>query len=711
MKLRILSLLTVLTLLFSAIAVTATQPPIETILKDVKNGKWYTDAVNTVFEEGIMQGKGSEIVGGNIHVTFAPFDNMTRAELVTILSRLAGADTTGLGATLTFKDTKKTAWYADAVGWSVSAGLVTGYDDNTFRPNAQVLRQELAVLFARFLDASSIVLPNVETPITFTDAKKIPSWAAEGVEVMRLTGIVGGDDKGNFNPKKSANRAEIAVILTRYLAALENAVDPMHAKFADINNLVTKDMGKIAINLYLYERFTDYGHTNSVSEQLLPQMWLSTDVYEMVTTAEELVNINESIVHGNSAADEEKGAFFIKAASFFIRNKNTGEVTETKNLGFKINRNITPKDANLTFDEGLDPDVWFEMKELAYGGMESVNTFDTSRFAKAFAKLIANEPVTIGYIGGSITQGAVSGVQREHSWARVSYEWFQSFFSNSNVKYVNAGIGGTPSEYGNFRAEPHLLSYDPDIIFIEFSVNDSSSSETHRESYEALLRRSLNDENAPAVALVISALADDKAVSRAEEFASYYELPIINVDKAIEYGVAEGAFTMKEYAPDGIHPYEWGHKLMGDMVIAKMLSIFSATGSQNPNPTINPVPEKPLSGCTFDNLKYLGIDDLTSEQIGTFTLIEGSADGTPGTHEDKASLYGENGAKMSFTVEAKNLVMLFDCESMTVTINGVTSEITNSYDFKELYISDTTETLNVEIVAHTDTTIFGFSYN
>ena len=73
MKLKILALLTVFALLFSAIAVTATPPPIETILKDVKNGKWYTDAVNTVFEEGIMQGKGSEIVGGNIHVTFAPF--------------------------------------------------------------------------------------------------------------------------------------------------------------------------------------------------------------------------------------------------------------------------------------------------------------------------------------------------------------------------------------------------------------------------------------------------------------------------------------------------------------------------------------------------------------------------------------------------------------------------------------------------------------
>ena len=704
MKLKILALLTVFALLFSAIAVTATQPPIETILKDVKNGKWYTDAVNTVFEEGIMQGKGSEIVGGNIHVTFAPFDNMTRAELVTILSRLAGADTTGLGDALTFKDTKKTAWYADAVGWSVSAGLVTGYDDNTFRPNAQVLRQELAVLFARFLDASSIVLPNVETPITFTDAKKIPSWAAEGVEVMRLTGIVGGDDKGNFNPKKSANRAEIAVMLTRYLAALENAVDPMHAKFADINNLVTKEMGKIAINLYLYERFTDYGHTNSVSEQLLPQMWLSTDVYEMVTTAEELVQINESIVHGNSAADEEKGAFFIKPASFFIRNKKTGEVTETKNLGFKINRIVTPEDTNLVFDSGLDATVYEEMVSRTHTA-----TGNVARFAKAFAKAKAGESITVGYIGGSITQGAVSGIRRQHSWAHVSHEWLQKQFPNSDIKYVNAGIGGTPSEYGNFRAEPHLLSYDPDIIFIEFSVNDNSSHEPHRESYEALLRRSLNDENAPAVALVISALADDNAVARVKEFSDYYEVPVVNVDLGINYGIDEGHFTWKEYAPDGIHPYEWGHKIMGDMVINMLKNIMDEVDGTSDE--IEAVPEKPLSGCTFDNLKFLGIDDLTTAQIGTFTLNEGSADGTPGTYEDKASLYGENGAKMSFTVEAKNLVMLFDCESMTVTINGVTSEITNSYDYKELYTSNTTETLNVEIVAHTDTTIFGFSYN
>jgi len=711
MKKRILSILITASLLLASISVFATSPASEVIFTDVKKGKWYTDAVNTVFEEGIMQGKSSEIVNGDEHIVFAPLANMTRAELVTILSRLYFADTDGLGKQLTFKDTKKKAWYADAVGWAVSKGLVNGYDDNTFRPNANVSRQELAVLLARFLKTSLINLPELDNPSAFTDAKKIPKWAREGAEVMRLTGIVGGDENGNFNPTQSATRAEIAVMLTRYLTALDKAEDPMFAKFAEIGNLVTKEMGKISINLYLYERFTDYGHANSVSDQLLPQMGLNPAKYKMVANAEQLVTLNEAIVHGNSAADEEVGEFFIKSAAFFIRNNETGETTETKPLSFKINRNISPKDTNLVFNDGLDSLVWYDMKELACSDTDSLGSIDLSRFTKFFYKMSSGEDVTVGYIGGSITQGAVSGVQREHSWARISHEWLQYNYPDSDVKYVNAGIGGTPSDYGNFRAEPHLLSYDPDLIFIEFSVNDSSSREDHRESYEALLRRALNDEKAPAVVLVISALADDKAVERVEEFASYYGVPYVNVDKAIEYGVEAGAYTMKEYAPDGIHPYEWGHKLMGAMVIDEMMRILTKIIATGTDDTFKPVPENTLSGCTFDNLKFIGADDLTKDQIGSFIVIEGSADGTAGTYEDKSYLHGENDVKMSFTVEAKNLAVLHDCESMTVTINGEVIEITDEYDFKVLYTSDTVKTLNVEIVAHANTNIYGFSYN
>ena len=706
MKKKILSVLTLFALLFSTIAVTATQPPTETTFTDVKNGKWYTDAVNTVYEEGIMQGKDSEIVNGNLHVVFAPLDNMTRAELVTILSRLSFADTEGLGQTLTFKDTKKSAWYADAVGWAVSKGLVTGYEDNTFRPNAQVLRQELAVLFARFLAANSIVLPNVETPVTFTDAKKIPSWAAEGVEVMRLTGIVGGDDKGNFNPKKSANRAEIAVMLTRYLAALENAVDPMHEKLENINSLTEKFMNKILIKLYNYERFTDYGFKNSVSEQVLPQLGLSTDVYEMVSTKTAIVNVNDGSTHSVYAGgDDVTEPFFIKAAPFFIRNKVTGEVTETKNLGFVIRKIKTVPIEPEEFDVFMDRGVYEEMKDISL-----VSTGNIARFAKAFAKAEKGESITVGYIGGSITQGAISGAQRQHSYAHVTHEWLQNQFPNTEVKYVNAGIGGTPSEFGNFRAEPHLLSHNPDIIFIEFSVNDNAENAVHRETYEALVRRSLNDENAPAVALIVSALASEKASANAKEVSDHYGLPIVNIDYAIDLGIEKGEFTIKEYAPDGIHPYEWGHRVMADMIINMFEKIMAlAKTATDSDLTVTSVPEKTLTPCNYDNLMFLDHDDFTDAQKKDWELIEDTGWDSP--YNGTIALTGTAGDKLSFTVEAKNLIFLTQGFTGDITVNGNTITANDLGDYQMLYSSDTATTLTVELTATADSVINGFSYN
>ncbi|MBQ8524301.1 MAG: S-layer homology domain-containing protein [Clostridia bacterium] len=690
MKKRILSLLITVSLMLSAV-VFVSAADTDLPFTDVKAGKWYSDAVATVYAEGIMEGKSEGV--------FAPFENMTRAQLVTILSRLANADTAGCADTLTFKDTKKSAWYADAVGWSVTAGLVNGYDDNTFRPNAQVLRQELAVLFARFLTANSISLPNVENPVTFTDANKIPSWAAEGVEVMRLTGIVGGDNNGNFNPKKSANRAEIAVMLTRYLAALENAVDPMHEKLENINSLTEKFMNKILIKLYNYERFTDYGFKNSVSEQVLPQLGLSTDVYEMVSTKTAIVNVNDGSTHSVYAGGDDV------TEPFFIRNKVTGEVTETKNLGFVIRRIKTVPIEPEEFDVFMDRGVYEKMKDISL-----VSTGNIARFAKAFAKAEKGESITVGYIGGSITQGAISGAQRQHSYAHVTHEWLQNRFPNTEVKYVNAGIGGTPSEFGNFRAEPHLLSHNPDIIFIEFSVNDNAENAVHRETYEALVRRSLNDENAPAVALIVSALASEKASANAKEVADHYGLPIVNIDYAIDLGIEKGEFTIKEYAPDGIHPYEWGHRVMAGMITNMLENVMALTKTAtDAELTVTAVPEKTLTPCNFDNLMYLDHDDFTDAQKKDWELVEDNGWDSP--YKGTIALTGTAGDKLSFTVEAKNLIFLTQGFTGDITVNGNTITVNDLGDYQMLYSSDTATTLTVELTASADSVINGFSYN
>lgn len=667
---------------------------------DVKLGKWYSDAVITVYENGIMEGMSKRV--------FAPFDNMTRAQLVMILSRIADADVTGCASSLNFKDVKKKYWYSDAIGWAVSEGLVTGYSDNTFKPDDKVLRQELAVLFARFLDSRSISLPEVSDPASFTDSSLIPKWAADGIEKMRLTGIVTGDELGRFNPTSSATRAEIAMMLVRYLNGIENAEDPMYAKFENIKELVRLESGKIAIDLYLYERFTDCGHENSVSEQLLPQMGLDTDVYEMVTSSDSLVSINETITHSHMAHEEEADKLFYKSAKFFIRNKQTGECTETKSLGFTITRHVTADDEHSSFDSGLTEKLYSEMMEKSLH-----STGNIARFAQVFAKAERGEDITVGYIGGSITQGAISGTTRQHCWARIAYQWLQRQFPDITVNYVNAGIGGTCSNYGLFRSEAHLFSYEPDIVFIEFSVNDGGSADGLCQYYETLIRRALGADNSPAVALIISETAPDVSIAREYRLAEYYGLPVVNVDEAIDYGISSGEFTFKEFAPDGVHPYEWGHRVMADMLINMYEAVMALADNASADElTVQPIPESTLCECSFTGLSYIGVDELPYAELGTWSLETLEYSDRCYIGDYTAVLTGKAGDTMSFKLRASSVTLLFDSANATVSVNGVkVSEMNDSYDFKTVYESDSEQELTVVISATGDCAIRAVVYN
>jgi len=206
---RIISALLCAVMLLATLTVGSSAKETALPFKDVKKTKWFYDAVKTVYDAGFMNGKTND--------RFSPNDTMTRAELVVLLSRLADADVMGKGELLTFKDTKNKAWYADAVGWSVGAGLVNGYEDNTFRPNAPIVRQELAALLIRFFAYVKFELPAGDGGGKFADDASIAKWAKKDVYALRKTGLVEGDDAGNFNPGKTAKRAEVATITMRML--------------------------------------------------------------------------------------------------------------------------------------------------------------------------------------------------------------------------------------------------------------------------------------------------------------------------------------------------------------------------------------------------------------------------------------------------------------------------------------------------------------
>ncbi len=180
--------------------------------KDVGAKKWFYEAVKYVYDGGLMNGTTAD--------KFEPNAQLSRAMFITILGRLAGAETKESNV---FPDIKKNSWYSGYVGWAVEAGVVKGYDDGTFKPNKSLSRQEMAVAVDRFITYLDCRMTQEGGMWNFSDQKKVASWAKDSLAVLRNSGVIEGDQNGNFNPKNNITRAEAATIIMKLQKAIANA--------------------------------------------------------------------------------------------------------------------------------------------------------------------------------------------------------------------------------------------------------------------------------------------------------------------------------------------------------------------------------------------------------------------------------------------------------------------------------------------------------
>lgn len=184
--------------------------------KDVKEKSWYYSAVFEAYKSGVIEGKSDSF--------FAPMDNVTRAELVAILARIKNVNVDGFAEKNSFTDVKSDAWYADYVGWASDRGLVNGYGDGSFRPNAPIKREEMAKLLVNYIKSVSmfrLLPPKDETAPPFADADSVSAWATESVDSLRLTGFVRGDENGSFKPRANTTRAEVATLIPKLIYVVE----------------------------------------------------------------------------------------------------------------------------------------------------------------------------------------------------------------------------------------------------------------------------------------------------------------------------------------------------------------------------------------------------------------------------------------------------------------------------------------------------------
>lgn len=203
-----------------------------------------------------------------------------------------------------------------------------------------------------------------------------------------------------------------------------------------------------------------------------------------------------------------------------------------------------------------------------------VNPGNTARLADAMKRAQAGEKITIGTIGGSITQGTAASTTDER-YANRALQWWAKTFPKAQLDFVNAGIGATDSYIGVHRVDADLLSKKPDVVIVEFSVNDTDAA-LNLQTYDSLVRKILQAENHPAVILLFTTQEDGTSLQDTHmQIGSAYNLPMISYKNAVLPEIEAGKFTWKDISPDNIHPNSLGHGIIGELLWSYFNSVYA----------------------------------------------------------------------------------------------------------------------------------------
>ena len=174
---------------------------------DVSEGDWFYDAVKYANENGLFAGVSE--------TEFAPDDALTRGMLVTVLWRMEQKPV--VNYLMTFEDISGDAYYAEAVRWAASEGIVKGYSETEFAPDQLITREEMAAVINRYADHKGIDTSTDGDLSKFTDESLVADWARSNMEWAVGYGLISGRDDNTLDPQGNTTRAEAALILQRFL--------------------------------------------------------------------------------------------------------------------------------------------------------------------------------------------------------------------------------------------------------------------------------------------------------------------------------------------------------------------------------------------------------------------------------------------------------------------------------------------------------------
>lgn len=209
------SIILMAVLLISTAPAQAAGAPIANPFYDVKPKDWHYMYDLTAYKRDLMSGTSQEY--------FKPQVSMTREMFVTVLAKFEVVNLdlyyridTG------FVDVPRNEWYSPYVAWAKEKGITHGIGNGKFGLGQKITREEMAVLLNNFTKQFGYTLPNKNSQKSFIDKAQISEWAIDSINTMQKAGILNGNDKGAFEPKKPSTRAETATMICLYYDAVKN---------------------------------------------------------------------------------------------------------------------------------------------------------------------------------------------------------------------------------------------------------------------------------------------------------------------------------------------------------------------------------------------------------------------------------------------------------------------------------------------------------
>jgi lysophospholipase L1-like esterase len=236
------------------------------------------------------------------------------------------------------------------------------------------------------------------------------------------------------------------------------------------------------------------------------------------------------------------------------------------------------------------------------------------------AKLRRGETVSVVALGGSITTGHQAAPPASAGWAGLVARWWmeKAAETGGTIVYHNSGASGTDSAFGAIRIQDHVLAYNPDVVFVEFAVNDQwLASRVRQRSYEGVLRQVLDGSERSVILLALNEKANPNKSTRAEEerIGKHYGLPTLGWADWVKLSNWDLYFTGSE----AIHPNNEGHANIAAGITSYLDAVWSALPPDSQLPSINIRLPEQLVSAEFQHVAFIGGDNTEALTVGLET--------------------------------------------------------------------------------------------